>query len=159
MESVSYTHLGKGLVTVAAHAHAAAGADLAAGTGAGRDGVTGGAAAIAGKAGYDGRILGDVLQGIAAHCAHALAVYGDIGNVIAGISGDGEVLTLAAVHLHCSRPVSYTHLISIYGLGGVVNSRFIDTFSADSAKRARSKGRRIFTLENQSGIAVSFYTA
>ena len=28
---------GKGLVTVAAHAHAAAGADLAAGTGAGRD--------------------------------------------------------------------------------------------------------------------------
>ena len=94
---------GKGLVTVAAHAHAAAGADLAAGTGAGRDGVTGGAAAIAGKAGYDGCILGDVLQRIAAHCAHALAIYGDIGNVIAGISGDGEVLTLAAVHLHCSR--------------------------------------------------------
>ena len=53
-----------------------------------------------GEQGGDGVVGGDILEGVAVHRAHALAVHQHIGNGIALRGGDGEGLGRALLHGH-----------------------------------------------------------
>ena len=53
-----------------------------------------------GEQGGDGVVGGDILEGVAVHRAHALAVHQHIGDGVAFLGGDGEDLGRALLHGH-----------------------------------------------------------